>query len=163
MKITKSMTVAAVLAVLSILLWVHGPADGRSIAPEPPPRATPTGVSVEPSLPAPPDGSAWREAAAYRAEGSYSHALEIYDGLTAEGGDARWLAFLRADSTWRALSATGQPEDTGLVAARDALARLAEPTDGVDRIVVESLESLGDFYWMRPNGENWNAAWTHYS
>ena len=103
------------------------------------------------------------------AEGSFSRAREVYQGVETNGlsrADLRWLQFRLADTQWRAEASTNNRDKGPIEAARkqlDILVRDIERVEDRDRVWVEVQESLGDSHWVRSRGRNWGAAWGHYN
>ncbi|ANM32447.1 hypothetical protein ABI59_23105 [Acidobacteria bacterium Mor1] len=102
------------------------------------------------------------------AEGSYALALPLLEALAAAGlpeDEARWIDFRLADTRWRALAGSKQPDPGKLEQARqalDLLIRDIKREQDRDRVWVEVQESLGDFWWVRPEMRDWGSAWNHY-
>ncbi|HEV7395816.1 MAG TPA: alpha-2-macroglobulin family protein, partial [Pyrinomonadaceae bacterium] len=101
-------------------------------------------------------------------QGSYARANEIYshiDKTKIPEAEQRWVNFRIADTSWRAQSATNTADNTKYELAQkqlEELIRVVDKEDERDWIWVESHESLGDFFWIRPNQMNWGTAWPHY-
>lgn len=108
------------------------------------------------------------EAERYYAEGSYSRAREFYlrmDTKNLEPADTRWVRFRLADTLWRAEAATQTSDATRFEQARQALESLvrdAKREEDRDAVWVETMESLGDFWWLRKNEWNWAQGWQYY-
>ncbi len=104
------------------------------------------------------------EAEAFYAEGSYARAHELYrdaSELVDDEAERRWIAFRLADTRWRSSADSAVQEE-----ARRQLEELVragnEDASQRDRVWIEGRESLGDFYWLRPDRKNWGSAWPHY-
>ncbi len=150
------------LVAISALAWA-----GMKVQTSGP--ATPApGGNVSTSAPA--DYSeAKRRAEALYAEGSYAQAHEIYAGLAAGGSvpeaERRWVRFRAADTLWRSEASTRATDTTRLEEARRELETMAAAVTRVeerDALWAEIQESLGDFWWWRPEMRNWSMAWAHY-
>ncbi len=127
-----------------------------------------------PDAPAADTNDAADKAAAeqFYAQGSYARAHAIYQQMevsSLSGEAARWVAFRRADTQWRAAAGTDNPDTSQLDDARTDLEKQIRDLtreDQHDRIWAEVQESLADFFWVRRqnNGWNtdWNQAWPHY-
>ncbi|MCA9483373.1 MAG: alpha-2-macroglobulin [Nitrospina sp.] len=104
----------------------------------------------------------------YFAEGSFKRAHDLYKQAN-EGSvpaeEKRWVAFRLADTQWRQEAATNNPDPGNTEEARTALDHMvrdiAKDKDK-DRVWAETMESLGDFWWLRRNSKNWSASWRHY-
>ncbi len=111
-----------------------------------------------------------QQAEALYAEGSYARANSLYLQASdiAAGlpkADQRWIAFRVADTMWRAQAGTQTHDDTIFEKARAGLAQvIAAITRPEDRDLAwaEANESLGDFWWVRRQSQNWGAGWQHY-
>lgn len=102
------------------------------------------------------------------AEGSFQKCNELYaeaGKLKLSSPDARWVRFRLADTLWRSQAATQTADDTKYERARQELEALLvtvkRPEDR-DQVWAEAQESLGDFYWHRPQSQDWRAGWSHY-
>lgn len=109
-----------------------------------------------------------RQAEVYYSEASYSKAHELYAqaaALTLAPDDSRWVAFRLADTEWRAEASTNTADQSKFDDARSRLesliAQAKRPGDR-DSIWAEAQESLGDFWWTRPNNQNWGQGWPSY-
>jgi uncharacterized protein YfaS (alpha-2-macroglobulin family)/tetratricopeptide (TPR) repeat protein len=107
-------------------------------------------------------------AEAFYAEGSYARARQLYErasDLDLPAAEARWVAFRVADTTWRAQAGSRTWDNTVFEKARQDLEQLVDeikrPEDR-DRVWAEAQESLGDFWWARPGGQNWGQGWQRY-
>jgi hypothetical protein len=102
------------------------------------------------------------------AERSYGLAHQAYVRLAAlppPEGKRRWVAFRLADTHWRSAAATEQVDSTIIDQARTALNVLVRDIQRVedrDLVWAEVMESLGDSYWARRDGNDWGSAWSHY-
>src|SRR5262245_59457782 len=126
------------------------------------------GVKVAASNPADYE-AAKRRAEALYAEGSYALAHEIYAGLAGGEGvpaaERRWVRFRAADTLWRSEAATRATDNTRLEEARrdlEAMAAEVARLEERDDLWAGIEESLGDFWWSRPEMRNWGMAWPHY-
>ena len=117
-----------------------------------------------------PDGYERARANAERsyAEGSYARARQRYERLGDEqlpAAEARWVEFRVADTSWRAQAGSATHDNTVFEKARRRLETLIEviqrPEDR-DLVWAEANESLGDFWWVRRNVQNWGQGWGHY-
>ncbi|MDP9191321.1 MAG: MG2 domain-containing protein [Acidobacteriota bacterium] len=84
------------------------------------------------------------------AEKSFSRAHALYEEaakLKLSDEEARWVAFRRADTTWRADAAAANRDSSLREAARQAL---EESIKHGDWISAEANESLGDYYATHP-------------
>src|SRR6185436_19042270 len=108
------------------------------------------------------------DAEQFYAAGSYARANEVYgkvDKTKLAPGEARWVDFRLADTSWRAQAATQTADTTIFELAQKQLEELIRVNDkDIDRDLVwaEAHESLGDFFWTRSNQMNWGAGWPHY-
>ena len=104
----------------------------------------------------------------FYAEGSYAKAHEIYDKVDISflsREEARWVAFRFADTQWRSQAATDNSDTTKLDEAHNNLEKQIRDLtreDQHDRVWAEVQESLGDFFWTRPNQQNWGGGWLYY-
>ncbi|HLP78288.1 MAG TPA: hypothetical protein VK327_15390, partial [Candidatus Paceibacterota bacterium] len=102
------------------------------------------------------------------AEGSFAKANELYASATLTNlppTEQRWVQFRLADTQWRSEAATKTADTSKLDAARhqlEVLVRDVSQDEDKDRVWVEVQESLGDFFWIRQNRQDWLAAWPHY-
>ena len=102
------------------------------------------------------------------AEGSFQKCNELYAAagkLELAPAEARWVRFRLADTLWRSQAATQTADDTKFERARQdleaLLAAIKRPEDR-DRVWAEAQESLGDFYWQRPQSRDWQSGWSRY-
>ncbi len=101
-------------------------------------------------------------------EGSFGRAHDAYERasrLSLSEQETRWVEFRLADTLWRAESSTQNGDSIKLEEARlqlEKLVRDRERPNDQDQIWAEAEESLGDFWWTRPDTNNWSQAWTHY-
>ena len=108
------------------------------------------------------------EAEKYYTEGSYARAYEIYMGIDTSqlsSSEKRWVQFRVADTLWRSQAATQTSDSTKSDQAQQALEVLVrdiQREEDKDRVWAEVQEGLGDFYWLRLDSRNWNAAWPYY-
>ena len=108
------------------------------------------------------------DAEAQYAQGSYSRANDLYsrvDKSKLSPADKRWVEFRLADTLWRAQAATQTSDTTKLEQAQKQLGeliRVIEKEADRDLVWAEAHESLGDFFWTRPNNANWGSAWAYY-
>lgn len=108
------------------------------------------------------------EAEKLYAEKSYARAYELYaqtGAMSLPPGEARWVNFRLADTAWRAQAATNTADSTKYDQAQarlEELVRDVKRDEDRDLVWAEAQESLGDFWWVRPNTYNWNEAWLHY-
>ncbi|HYM00982.1 MAG TPA: MG2 domain-containing protein, partial [Blastocatellia bacterium] len=109
-----------------------------------------------------------RQAEAYYSEASYSKAHELYEQAAAfplAPDDSRWVAFRLGDTEWRAEASTNNSDQSKSDDARSRLesviSAFKRPEDR-DLTWAQAQESLGDFWWTRPNLQNWNQAWPAY-
>src|ERR1043166_490181 len=102
-------------------------------------------------------------------EGSYAKANELYararvrSDLPAD--EARWVFFRTADTQWRSQAATQTADTTKLEQAREWLEQVlreTKPGDEHDRVWAEAQESLGDYFWIRRQSQNWYASLPYY-
>lgn len=113
-------------------------------------------------------GSVKAKAEALVAEGSYAKANRLYKTIkTSEvsPADARWVAFRLADTSWRAFAQSHSYDNSLTGKARhdlEVLIRDIRQVKDRDLVWAEVEESLGDFYWMRRNSRDWQAAWPYY-
>jgi uncharacterized protein YfaS (alpha-2-macroglobulin family) len=109
-----------------------------------------------------------REAEQLFAKGAFQRAHDAYAAIevkTLAARDAAWIHFRLLDTQWRAEAGSSHRDNTKLQAAREKLDQLvAKATRQEDhtRVWAEAQESLGDFYWERPEERNWWQAWQHY-
>ncbi len=102
------------------------------------------------------------------ADGSFSQAHDAYEkakSLKLAPADKRWVDFRLADTLWRSEAATQSSDTTRLDNARHELEVLVRDRNHVedhDRVWAEVEESLGDYFWARPNSRNWGEGWPHY-
>ena len=102
------------------------------------------------------------------AEGSYARAYERYVQASASylsSSQKRWVDFRLADTLWRSQAATQTADTTKLDQARhqlEVLVRDIQRPEDRDLVWAEVQESLGDFWWTRPNLSDWGQAWPHY-
>jgi uncharacterized protein YfaS (alpha-2-macroglobulin family) len=102
------------------------------------------------------------------AEGSYARAHELYaqaSSLKLTADEQRWVSFRLADTQWRAEAATQTADVTRFEEAQhrlELLIRDIQRPEDQDLVWAEIQESLGDSSWMRPNYNNWSAAWPPY-
>ena len=157
--------VALLLVIVSALAWagVTSQSSGPS-TPAPGSRA----AAVTPGAAANYD-EAKRRAEELYAEGSYALAHAIYAALAEDGSvpetERNWVRFRAADTLWRSEASTRATDTTRLEEARRALETMAAAVtraEDRDRLWAEIQESLGDFWWSRPEMRNWPMAWTHY-
>ncbi|HEU4387960.1 MAG TPA: MG2 domain-containing protein, partial [Blastocatellia bacterium] len=101
-------------------------------------------------------------------EKSYSRANQLYlsaQGLPLSPEESRWVAFRVADTMWRAQAST-QTSDTSVYEKAhqqlQALVRDIRNVEDRDRVWAEVQESLGDFFWNRPDSRNFYQAWVFY-
>jgi uncharacterized protein YfaS (alpha-2-macroglobulin family) len=97
------------------------------------------------------------EAERHYAEKSFSRAVALYDEaakLKLDEEEARWVAFRRADASWRADAAATNRDPSVREAARLAL---EEATKRGDWISAEANESLGDYYATHPQMRSYEA------
>ena len=99
---------------------------------------------------------------------SFSRANQLYvgaQGLPLPPEEIRWVAFRVADTMWRAQAST-QTSDTSVYEKAQqqlqALVRDIRNVEDRDRVWAEVHESLGDFYWTRPDLRNFYQAWPFY-
>ncbi|HEY0006411.1 MAG TPA: MG2 domain-containing protein [Pyrinomonadaceae bacterium] len=108
------------------------------------------------------------EAEKFYAEKSYSKAHELYvkaGAMKLPPVEARWTSFRLADTLWRAEAATDTDDSTKFEEARtrlEALVRDIKREDEKDRVWAEVQESLGDFWWLRRDAQDWSTAWPYY-
>jgi uncharacterized protein YfaS (alpha-2-macroglobulin family) len=108
------------------------------------------------------------DAEQFYASGSYARANEVYskvDKTSLSPGEARWVEFRIADTSWRAQAATETADTTKFDQAQkhlEELIRAYDKDDERDLVWAEAHESLADFFWTRRNQMNWGAAWPHY-
>jgi hypothetical protein len=79
---------------------------------------------------------------------------------------ARWVAYRKADCSWRSRASTREADDTDLQAARkelEALQARIERPELRDATWARVEESLGDFFWTRAQQQDWGQAWPHYA
>ena len=109
-----------------------------------------------------------RRAEALYAEGSYALAHEIYAALADDDvpeSERRWVMFRKADTLWRSEASTRGTDSTRIEEARGALEAMAAAVTRIedrDEIWAAIEESLGDFWWARPEMRNWGMAWPYY-
>ncbi len=108
------------------------------------------------------------EAETYYAEGSYSRAYEIYSRIHAmklSSENLRWVNFRLADTLWRSHAASSTAEESDFNQAEKQLEALTENMEekDQDQVWAEVQESLGDFYWIRPDHADQSTAWSYYS
>ncbi len=102
------------------------------------------------------------------ADKSYAKANEVYlkaKALTLSADDARWVEFRLADTQWRSAAASQQADTTKQEQAYNALqvmTRDIKRAEDKDRVWVEAMESMGDYWWMRKNSANWHPGWASY-
>lgn len=102
------------------------------------------------------------------AEASYGLAHELYvraDAMDLPPEESRWVDFRVADTLWRSQAGTRTADSTKYDQARnqlEALIRDIQRIEDRDLVWVEVQESLGDFWWTRPEVRNWGQAWFHY-
>jgi len=108
------------------------------------------------------------DAEQFYASGSYARANEVYskvDKTSLSPGEARWVEFRIADTSWRAQAATETADTTKFDQAQkqlEELIRAYDKDDERDLVWAEAHESLADLFWTRRNQMNWGAAWPHY-
>ncbi|HKR58208.1 MAG TPA: MG2 domain-containing protein, partial [Pyrinomonadaceae bacterium] len=101
-------------------------------------------------------------------EGSYARANQIYSQVNKTPlpeAEARWVEFRIADTLWRAQSATETADNTKYEEAQKQLGeliRVKEKEEDRDLVWAEAHESLGDFFWLRRDQNNWGGGWPHY-
>ncbi|MFN2492727.1 MAG: MG2 domain-containing protein, partial [Pyrinomonadaceae bacterium] len=101
-------------------------------------------------------------------QGSYARAHELYakvDKATLTPAEVRWVEFRIADTSWRAQAATATSDTTKFEQAQkqlEELIRSHNAEDERDLVWAEAHESLGDFFWTRPQQMNWGGSWPHY-
>ncbi len=104
----------------------------------------------------------------FYARGAYSRANALYAqavNLDLDPAEARWVTFRLADTAWRFHAATATADDTKLDKARERLEALVAQVASVedrDRVWAEAQESLGDYWWLGPDHDWWQA-WQHYA
>ncbi|MBU1086185.1 MAG: alpha-2-macroglobulin [Candidatus Omnitrophica bacterium] len=109
-----------------------------------------------------------QEAEQLYAEGSYALAHNIYvslDEMALEKDKARWVDFRVADTLWRSQAATNTSDSSKFDQAKqqlDVLTRDITQQEERDIVWAEVQESLGDFYWIRRNNQQWQQAWPYY-
>jgi len=102
------------------------------------------------------------------AEGSYRIAHDLYlkaESLADSPLQARWVRFRLADTLWRAGTATRTSDDTNFETARKQLEILIRDIvldEDKDIVWAEVCESLGDFWWLRPQSRNLSQGWQYY-
>ncbi|MBE0540536.1 MAG: alpha-2-macroglobulin [Verrucomicrobia bacterium] len=103
------------------------------------------------------------------AEGSFAKAHELYGRAmlmsNISSNEARWVWFRNYDTQWRSQAATQTADTTKLDEAREQLEKLVRDVkreEEKDRVWVAVQESLGDWWWTRPNQQNWGQAWPYY-
>ncbi|MEM7309929.1 MAG: MG2 domain-containing protein [Planctomycetota bacterium] len=109
-----------------------------------------------------------RQGEAYHARGSFAEALKVYlraDAAEADEDVARWIDFRIADSRWRSAAGSKNPDSSQLDTALQELQVLAGAygEDDRDDLWAEVQGSLGDWYWMRRDSNNWHSGWGHYN
>jgi uncharacterized protein YfaS (alpha-2-macroglobulin family)/tetratricopeptide (TPR) repeat protein len=108
------------------------------------------------------------QAEKYYHRGSFSRARKLYietNALRLAAKEKRWVDFRLADTLWRAEAGSKTPDSSNFDSARQQLEILIRDIKRVedrDRVWVETQESLGDFWWLRPASKNWNSGWKHY-
>ncbi len=108
------------------------------------------------------------KAEALFSEGSYTRSLQLYQrlgDLQLPATEARWVEFRVADTMWRAQAGSRTHDNTVYENARRGLETLigaVERPDDRDLVWAEANESLGDFWWMRSDAQNWGQGWRHY-
>ncbi|MBV9463424.1 MAG: alpha-2-macroglobulin, partial [Verrucomicrobiae bacterium] len=109
------------------------------------------------------DAASIQEADKLAESGSYQKALEIYEALKpANAEEARAIAYKTANARWRSQAGSENSDDTQTRRAEEALKQIVAG-EKHDRIWADANESLGDFYWIRRNQQNWGGAWPYYS
>ncbi len=109
------------------------------------------------------------QAEAYYAQHSYALARDAYllaTNLAPSAPERRWTALRIADTRWRAQAGSKTANATAFEQAQrelDALVRDVSRVEDRDRVWAEAQESLGDFFWTRRDGRDWNAAWPRYA
>lgn len=109
-----------------------------------------------------------QRAEALYGEGSFARAHELYQRastLELSPGAQRWVAFRLADCDWRAAAGTRQSDPSRLEAARDELLQqvaLGERTGEKSEVWALAQRSLGDWYWVRRDANDWGNGWSHY-
>lgn len=102
------------------------------------------------------------------ADKSYAKANEVYlkaKALTLSESDARWVEFRLADTQWRSAASSQQADTTKQDQAYNTLQVMTRDitrAEDKDRVWVEVLESMGDYWWMRKNSANWHPGWASY-
>jgi uncharacterized protein YfaS (alpha-2-macroglobulin family) len=90
-------------------------------------------------------------------EKSYQKAHEAYDqlkGLDLPTAEKRWVRFRLADTLWRAQAGSATADHSRYDQALKELNALVENmprAEDHDRVWAEVEESIGDFYWLRPD------------
>jgi uncharacterized protein YfaS (alpha-2-macroglobulin family) len=106
-----------------------------------------------------------------QAEGSYSEksfgrSHQLYEEaakLNLPPGQKRWVEMRLADTAWRTEAANPSADTTALDAARSALeALIRDSGENHDLVWAEANESLGDFWWVSPRGQNPGSAQPFY-
>ncbi|MBI5545782.1 MAG: alpha-2-macroglobulin [Deltaproteobacteria bacterium] len=101
------------------------------------------------------------------AEKSYQKAHEAYQelkGLELPAAEKRWVAFRLADTLWRSQAGASTPDTSKYDLAQRELQQLVQEAQRVedrDRVWAEVQESLGDFYWLRPDYRS-TSGWSFY-
>ncbi len=96
------------------------------------------------------------DAEQFYSAGSYARANEIYAGIDKaklSAAETRWVEFRVADTLWRSQGATGTQDTTKFDQAQkqlEELIRVIEKEEDRDLVWAEAHESLGDFFWTRP-------------
>ncbi|MHC4092812.1 MAG: hypothetical protein ACYSVY_21480, partial [Planctomycetota bacterium] len=132
-------------------------------------------LGPQPALAGPDDGPlppeyqrSYDKAEALYSEGSYARALQVYQrlgDLQLPAPEARWVEFRVADTMWRAQAGSGTHDNTVYETARRGLETLIgaiQRPDDRDLIWAEANESLGDFWWLRSDAQNWGQGWRYY-
>lgn len=92
--------------------------------------------------------------------------LETAAKLELTAPQRAWIDWRLADTRWRALAASSDPDPSELDAAKkaldDLLATYERPEDRDDRWALIQ-ESIADFHWLRRNARNHSAAFAAYS
>ena len=109
-----------------------------------------------------------KEAEQLFSEQSYALARERYlqAQKLAPAEEERWVTFRLADTLWRAEAGSRTPDNTKFDQARkelEAIVTAGQREVDRDRVWVEAVESLGDFWWDRRNSQNWHQGWQYYT